>query len=339
MKFEQPAALWGLASLLLLILFSLWRQAAARVTVPSLLLWKKIPERNPPVRALRRPRWRLELLFQALTIAAVVAALAGPYRETEQFAPRRIALVFDTSPRMQAGDRIARMKAFAKNIQDTFGSADQVTSYWWAATPKHFPGSGAVSGLDVHVDLKPMLLAASASAEHVILFSDRPVDGPKLALFGAPADNAGIVELSVSDDEVFIRIVNHGPARPLPIDLVAGDLRVNEIVPAGQRVWSHKADYSKASSVRVTLETKDSFPLDDVVEATKMGPADALVTLAGRHHEALVRVFRSIPGVTVQHGRAPARVAVGFDEEPGPGDWQVWIHSPGVPLTGVPTVA
>src|SRR6185295_4600179 len=83
-KFETPAALWGLSSLLLLVLFSLWRQAAARVVVPSLLLWKKIPERNPPVRALRRPKWRLDLLLQAFAIAAAIGALAGPYRETSE---------------------------------------------------------------------------------------------------------------------------------------------------------------------------------------------------------------------------------------------------------------
>src|SRR5207237_4872405 len=90
-RFETPAAFWALASLLLLILFSLWRQAAARVTVPSLALWLRIPERTPPVRALRRPKWRFELLLQALAIAAAVAALAGPYRETQEPQPRRVA--------------------------------------------------------------------------------------------------------------------------------------------------------------------------------------------------------------------------------------------------------
>ena len=106
MTFETPAAFWALASLALLILFSLWRQAAARVTVPSLALWKKIPERNPPVRALRRPRWRFELLIQALAIAAAVAALAGPYRETSETQPLRVAIVLDGSARMRADGRL-----------------------------------------------------------------------------------------------------------------------------------------------------------------------------------------------------------------------------------------
>ena len=84
MNFENPAALWALSSLALLVLFSLWRQAAARTVVPSVVLWKKIPERNPPIRALRRPKWRVELLLQALAIAAAVAALAGPFATTSK---------------------------------------------------------------------------------------------------------------------------------------------------------------------------------------------------------------------------------------------------------------
>ena len=79
MSFGSPGALWGLSTLLLLILFSLWRQASARVIVPSLLLWKQIPERNPPVRALKRPRWRLELLVQALAISAHRRSHCGNY--------------------------------------------------------------------------------------------------------------------------------------------------------------------------------------------------------------------------------------------------------------------
>ena len=35
-----------------------------------------------------------------------------------------------------------------------------------------------------------------------------------------------------------------------------------------------------------------------------------------------------MPGVAVMRGTAPARVAVGLDEAPGPGDVRVWVHTP-----------
>jgi len=333
--FENPAALWGLGSLLLLILFSLWRQASARVTVPSLLLWKKIPERNPPVRALRRPRWRLELLLQALAISAAVAALAKPVRETTEPQPRRVALVFDTSARMRAGDRVGRMKERAGRLVRDRLSKDVVTCYDAAPSPRTIAAPSEAAVVDTHVPLGPLVRAARSVSDHVIVFSDAEVSGTASVLFGAPADNAGIVEFSVSDEEAFVRIVNHGPARDLPIELTAGALSIHERIPAGQRTWSHRADYSKASSVRVALETKDSFPLDDVVEATRLYSGETVVTLTGRHHEALDRVFRAIPGVAVQQGGSGALVSVGYDGAPGPAEVRVFLHSPtGAPLEG-----
>jgi hypothetical protein len=334
-SFEHPAALWGLSSLLLLILFSLWRQASARVTVSSLRLWKEIPERNPPVRALRRPRWRLELLLQALAIAAAVGALAKPYRETSVPRPRRVALVFDTSARMRAGGRLAKMQARARELIRDQLSHDEVTLYAAGPGPRTIPSPAEAAVVDAHVDLEPLLQAAKASSEHVILFSDAAAGATPAALFGAPADNVGIVEFSVSDEEAFVRIVNHGPPRPIPIELSAGALKVREILPAGQRTWSHRADYSKAPSVRIALEAKDSFPLDDAVEATRLAPGETAVTLTGRPHESLGRVFRAVPGVTVRRGGAGASVSVGYDDEPGPAEVRVHLRSvTGAPLGG-----
>ncbi len=334
MSFETPAALWALLSLLLLVLFSLWRQGASRVTVPSLALWKKIPERNPPIRALRRPRWRLELLLQALAIAAAVAALAGPYRETREFKPRRIALVFDTSARMRAGDRVAKAHSQAAALPLR---GDDVKVYASLPSPQRMELYGLVP-VDVHVDLEPLLAAARASSDHVVLFSDRPVEGARLSLLQAPADNVGIVEFTATNDEVFVRLANHGPAREIPIELSAGTLKVRETVPAGKTVWFRRGDFSKAESVRVSLDVADSFPLDNVVEATRLADLATTVSVTGLIHPQLVKALRSVPGVTVRMGEGAARVAVGVDAPPGPGDLRIWIFS-AVPLTGEASVA
>jgi hypothetical protein len=309
------------------------------VTVPSLRLWKQIPERNPPVRALRRPRWRLELLLQALAISAAVLALAGLTTESDHPKPRRIALVFDTSARLRAGDRLERMKADATALLAGPLKEDQVRCFASTPSPISVPGPEFVRQIDAHVDLEPLLAAARATSDVVIVYSDRPVEGAQLALYGAPADNAGIVEFSASDDEVFVRIVQHGTPRALPIELIAGALKVRETLAPGQRTWTRKGDFSKAASVRVSLDAKDSFPLDDVVEATRMGSGLARVTLKGQHHDGLVRAFRAVPGVTVDRGDGPAQVAVGFDETPGPADLRVWLHSSSGRLEGAPVIA
>lgn len=339
MKFETPAALWALSSLILLVLFSLWRQAAAKVTVPSLALWKKIPERNPPVRALRRPKWRFELLLQALAIAAAVGALAGPYRETSELKPRRIAIVVDTSPRMSAANRLQEFKAAAAALVKDKLPGDEISWYAAAPSPRKVRDPAEIRVVDAHVELEPLLAAARAGADHVLLFTDRPVDGAKLILRAAPADNVGIVAFTAADDEVFIRIVNHGAPRPIPVELAAGDLKVRDTIPVGRTVWSRRGDYSKASTVRVSLDVADSFPRDDAVEAVRLAEPTTTVSVAGLLHPQVLKALRSIPGAVVRTGDGPARVAVGIDAPPGPGDLRIRLLPARGRLTGEAVVS
>lgn len=339
MKFETPAALWGLASLLLLVLFSLWRQAAAKVTVPSLALWKKIPERNPPVRALRRPKWRFELLLQAFAIAAAIGALAGPYRETSELKPRRIAIVIDTSARMAAGNRLQEFKTLASALVKDKLQGDEIS--WLAASPspRRVQDPAEIRSADGHVELEPLLAAARAGADHVVLFTDRPVDGAKLILRAAPADNVGIVAFTATDEEVFIRIVNHGAPRPIPVELAAGDLKVRDTIPAGKLVWSRRGDYSKASSVKVSLGVADSFPLDDAVEAVRLAEGTTTVSVAGLLHPQILKAIRAVPGGSLRSGDGPARLAVGVDAPPGLGDLRIRLIPAQVRLSGEAVVA
>jgi hypothetical protein len=164
------------------------------------------------------------------------------------------------------------------------------------------------------------------------------VEGARLALLQAPADNAGIVEFTATNDEVFVRLANHGPAREIPIELSAGSVKVRETVPAGQTVWFRRGDFSKAESVRVSLDVADSFPLDNVVEATRLADLATTVSVTGLIHPQLVKALRSVPGVTVRTGEGAATVSVGVGAPPGPGDLRIWIF-PAVPLTGEASVA
>ena len=210
MSFAAPAALWGLLSILLLVIFSLWRQASVNVDVPSLRLWNLIPERNPPIRALRRPKWRLELLIQALAIGAVVVALAQPFVVSDQPEPRKVAFVFDTSSRLKAEGRLEALKAKARSLLETTLSGDEVALFASTPAPARVKDLDEVRALDVHVDVEPLIAAAREAAEHVILFSDRPVEGVHSVLIGSGGGNVGIVGFSVTDREIFARLVNHG---------------------------------------------------------------------------------------------------------------------------------
>src|SRR5260221_6778311 len=102
---------------------------------------------------------------------------------------------------MRAGNRLARMVGESKRFTL---SKDIVTSYAADPSPRKLAAPADARVVDTHVNLGPLIQGAAAEADHVILFSDREADGAKTVLFGAPKDNAGIVEFSASYDEGFV---------------------------------------------------------------------------------------------------------------------------------------
>jgi hypothetical protein len=333
--FETPAAFWALSSLALLVLFSLWRQAAARATVPSLLLWRRIPERNPPMRALRRPRWRIDLLLQAAAAGAIVAGLAGPYLPSSRPKPRRVAIVLDTSARMLAGDRLEKAKAEARALLAGPLSGDATSLYAAVPSPRRLASVDEARAVHARVDLVPLVAAARQEAEHVIVFSDGPVEGAHLRLLAGPADNAGIVELGVSEGEVFARLVNHGASRRATLRVAAGDRRFEEALdlPPGVSVWHRKMDLSGADSAGVELALSDGFPLDDRAFAYRLGSRRTVVSVVGRHVRRLIDALEAVPGVVLRQDSGESDVAVGVAERPGPAPLRVWLHDPSPRLT------
>ena len=324
MSFETPAALWALSSLLLLVIFSLWRQAAAKTVVPSILLWKRIPERNPPIRALRRPKWRVQLLLQALAIAAAVCALAGPFLSTSKPKPRKVAFVFDTSARMQAGGRLEKAKAEARRLMGGPLADDVVGLYAAVPAPTRLKSVDDVRGIDAHVDLEPLIAAARQEAEHVIVLSDRPVTGAHSILFGSEAANAGIVEFTATEGEVFVRVANGGAPRRATVRLEWGGQKVEETATL-PGVWFRKGDFSKAPEVRVEIDGADPLPMDDAVRATRLGATRVGVGIGGTPLPLLQRALGAVPGVMV--GGEPL-LSVGVDERPAKAPFSVWLHSP-----------
>jgi len=328
LSFENPGAFWALSSLALLVIFSLWRQAAARTVVPSVLLWKRIPERNPPVRALRRPKWRLELLLQALAIAASIAALAGPFVTTSRPKARKIALVFDTSARMREGGRIERMKEEARRLWNGALAGDEKRIFASIPAPQALSSIDEVRGIDAHVDLEPLLAAARQGAEHVIVFTDRPLGGAHTVLLGAAGGNAGITELAVTDEEVFVRLAHHGATRKAVIRVAWAGRVVEETILLGAgRGWSRREDFSRADEVSVTLDGGDGFPLDDSVRAVRLGSARMVAAFDGEM-PLLVRALGAVPGVVVRPGGGEARLSVAVDRPPSKAPFSVWLHSP-----------
>src|SRR5262245_30221540 len=101
--FESPEWLKGLWALPLIVLFYFFRKRARRLIVPFLPFWERVFAEKK-----RRPtflRTLLSILLQMLAAAAILVALAHPYREESRAVPVPSIVVVDRSlaTRMTAG--------------------------------------------------------------------------------------------------------------------------------------------------------------------------------------------------------------------------------------------
>ena len=178
------------------------------------------------------------------------------------------------------------------------------------------------------MELEPLLAAARQEAEHVVVFTDRPVTGAHSVLFGSEPSNVGIVDLTATDEEVFVRLVNHGMPRRATVRLEWGSRKVEETIdlPA-ERTWFRKDDFSKAPELRVEIGDADPFPMDNAVRATRLGPSRIQVAVSG-DMPLLRRALGAVSGVVLRGNAKDVLLSVGVDEPPPKAPFSVWLHSP-----------
>lgn len=328
MSFLHPAAFAGLASILLLILLSLWRQRPTRVVVPSVRLWEKIPDRLPPVRSMRRPRAGLSLLLQILAAAALVTAMAGPGVVRPRAAPRRIAVVVDLSAPM-----IPRMDDARRELAK-LDPADDIVLIESPSLARHerWGDLSPLTPIERAGDPRPALDLAASEAKRIVFVGDRsPAWSPPpgvtlhLALVGGPLRNVGIVDAHVEAGKIFLRL-----SSPSEVDLnldgharrLTGAATYLVEIPEGTR------------RIEAAL-TPDDFAADDrVLLEREEGPVD--VEFEGRPDSALraaieansrARIVRNgNPRLRIRVGASAGRTApVVVDVDP-PGGVEGWLE-------------
>ncbi|HEU4338864.1 MAG TPA: BatA domain-containing protein, partial [Planctomycetota bacterium] len=309
MSFLHPAAFWGLVSLLVLILLSLWRQRAARVVVPSLRLWRMIPDRLPPVRSLRRPRASLSLFLQMLVATSLVFALAGPGTVRQKPAPRRIAVVADDSAYMSPRRWDVRRELDKLDPADDLVFIDCTTL------------QRGLSKYDVVVnglcDPRPALDLAASEAKTVVFISDRappwtPPAGVSfhLVLVGGPLRTVGIVDAGVDNGKLFLRLTAAAEVR------VAFDGNARKIPAAKFHLIEVPAE---ARFIEASVDP-DEFQEDDyVVLRRHEGRID--VAFEGRPDASILAAIESNPLARISRGGTPRlliRIGAASDRSKAP---------------------
>ena len=302
MSFLYPAAFAGLASVLVLILLSLWRLRPMKTVVPSVRLWREIPDRLPPVRSWHRPRANVSLMLQVLVAAALVFAMAGPGIEHMAPAPRMIAVIVDRSPAM-----IPRQEDVTRELA------------------KLESGDGVLTYEGLHLDTRATLDLAASQVKTIVYVSDRastwvPPEGVTLhtVLVGGPLRNVGIVDAGVADGKLFLRLSESaevrvsfgGPARTLPsstfhlVDVPADVLRIDASVGPD--------DFKQDDQVILTREVGR-------IDVGFEGRPDRAI-LAAVEADSRARVVRGgSPRVLIRIGSASGKAPLVVDVDPPDG--------------------
>lgn len=129
MNLLNPSAAWWLLMVPALIALYMLRPRARRKPVPSLRLWRELPQVERPTPRLRRPPLSWLLLLQALLLAAGAFALMQP----ALFAPaaRHTVVLLDTSGSMQtlegSSTRFERARTEAGNVVARLRDTDRIT--------------------------------------------------------------------------------------------------------------------------------------------------------------------------------------------------------------------
>lgn len=284
MHFAQPMAAVAFAALLILVFLGYWRHRPRAVTVTSLKLWAAIPDRLPPIEKKRAPRvpW-----LHVAAAAMLVLAMMGPYTFTAGTAPRRVIVAVDTSPRMEAGARIAQ--------------ASQILARWREANDVEVHVARGRDDLTIEpraVDLEALAARIAAIDGARYLITDRAFEWPGVTVVrvGAPMPNAGIVDVSEAGGRLAVTVQGDGL-----LELrVAGEIQ-------GVQVHGERTIFfdTPAAPFAIELSPPDAFPRDNRVT---MERAEPTIRVAYEGDPALRRVLAADPRVIFGDGGIRVRV-------------------------------
>ena len=329
MEFLNPAALFGLLALPLLLIPYLIRKKPRRLVFSSLLLFLAAGE-QARTRAFGRINLPPIFFLQLLLLALLVFALSEPVFSV---LPTRVAFVLDNSASMQAMEdgktRLALAKERLGAVANELGSAGQVDLY--LTTPRLAKIHGAtltpaqtvslVKSVDAYdlgdtpLDYDRVLsqLAREQKYERVYLFTDHPAGGqaatirvisvgqPKgnLAVTGFDLSRASLVNARMEASAVVANFSDRDEKIKIALKadgvaLASRDL----VVPAGRTATTTFDGFAERPSYEVAIEARDALALDNrrfaVVPASRN-----LRILAVTPRPQAAASLKSIPGASV----------------------------------------
>lgn len=250
----NPAALWLLLLVALILLLPRRPSARVRRPVGNLYLWTQPVARDPVALALRRLRRHWLLLLQAAFMVAVIAALARPVLSWH---PKQIVLIVDVSASMGALDgdvtRLDRARAAVRPALESVPRASRLRLITPGAVPADLGefqrGDAAL------IQALGRLRSTGATADIAGAIRDARIGGPADQLIVVASDQP---DGSGGDPRVHWITVGH-PAPNFAVTGVAA--RRFPSAPAdGEVVTSVRSYGAAASSVDVEISQDGRAP-------------------------------------------------------------------------------
>jgi len=329
MEFLNPAALYGLLALPLLLIPYLIRRKTRRVPFSSLLL---LNEASAQLRTRPWGHLRLPLLFflQLLLLALLVFALAEPVFTT---LPSHVAIVLDNSASMQAtedgGTRFQLAQEKARSVLGGVAAGGQVDIYTTtprlqrvaAASFSPREAAQAMNSLtpydlgDPPVDYRSALarLAQANRYERVFLITDHPSRGQneilRVTTVGTAKANLAMTSLRVrqpalanSSTEASFEVSNYSSKDERVRVLLRGGGKVlgsRELsVPAGKSAAGTVESLPSYPSYEAEIENRDALALDNRRFAVAPGSAKLRILAVSPRPQELA-TLKSVPGISL----------------------------------------
>ena len=329
MEFLNPAALYGLLALPLLLIPYLIRRKPKRVIFSSLLLFTE-----PGTRAGGRPlgRLRLPLIFflQLLLLTLLILALGEPVFSLRA---SNVAIVLDNSASMQTLEnqqtRFALAQEKARELLADLGVTGKVDLYLTAprlekvrgATFEPAEAAGVLAALapydlaDTPIDYQSSLsqMAKERKYDRVFLITDHPAVGQtdtlRVITVGQPRDNFAVSSFNISHAslvgsrlEATAEVANYSSKdERIRIALRGGGAVIasREIsVSAGKTAQANFAGLPAYPYYEVEIEARDALPLDNRRFAVPPAAQNLRILGVSPRPQAL-NSLRSIAGVSL----------------------------------------
>ena len=339
MGFAQPLALWLLVLLPLVALLHQLRARSAVVVVPSLLLWKGMPETVRAESLSHRWRPNALLVLQLFALGFAVLALAKPYVRTAVVVPSHVVFVLDISASMKATDvKPSRFDAARNRLLNDANRLPAGTRFALVLAGNRpamrLPFSTrrrelrqsleSLRPTDTAANLSAAIAFANALADDVDirLYTDTPVEGFESAtrLFRQRPKDIALTELVVSrgpadpsDASARVVVANRTATLQqirlsLDVDGAPTDAQSVEVGAgaAASAAFRFRADGNRDVPVAVAVESDDDYDANDRLYRVLTAIRPLRVLVVGESSPFLDALLSLNAGVTLRHVSADA---------------------------------